>query len=216
VQEVLASINHERPEKERFQFRIGVHVSDVIASSNDILGNEVNIAARLESLAEPRGVCISGAAHAFVRRALPLAYSDLDPHAVENIDEPVQAYHVAHPEQVACMGVVYTYLGRAEEGIAWLEQAKQIDPYFEPLWHWNIIGVARFVAHRHEKALMAFSRASSTPTWVQVYQAACHGFLGRLDRACEYTLEVSRRAPDFSLTCFAAKELFKRQRIRST
>jgi tetratricopeptide (TPR) repeat protein len=114
------------------------------------------------------------------------------------------------PEQFACTGILYTYLGRAEEGIAWLEQAKRIDPYYDPTWWWKTVGVAHFVASRYEEALAAFTCSSSTPVWVQVYQAACYALLGQMDRAHEYTAEVRHRAPDFSLTCLAAKELFKR------
>ena len=114
------------------------------------------------------------------------------------------------PEQIACLGIVYTFLGRADEGIAWLEQAKRVDPYYDPAWWWNMLGVAHFVAHRYDEALAAFSRSSSTPVWVQVYQAACCALLGQRDRARAYTAEVLHRRPDFSLTCLAAKEFFKR------
>ena len=114
------------------------------------------------------------------------------------------------PEQIACLGIVYTFLGRADEGIAWLEQAKRVDPYYDPAWWWNMLGVTHFVAHRYDEALAAFSRSSSTPVWVQVYQAACCALLGQRDRARAYTAEVLHRRPDFSLTCLAAKEFFKR------
>ena len=491
VQKALTSTDHDKSDEECLQFRIGVHVGDVMVRGSDLLGDGVNIAARLESLAEPGGVCISGTAYAFVKKTLSLTYSDLGSHIVKNIEEPIQAYRVAgpipsdqkptsrngpalngggrltiaimpfvnlsddptqqyfsdgitediitdlsrfhelavrassssigwrdqkidvrqlggglgihyivegsvrrldnrvritaqlidvpsgdhvwserfdreqqeifavqdeivrtivatlvgrlqaagaerakrkppaslaayecvlrgrslpvvevaaeaearslyeraidldpnyaqahallayvltlewfwnmsleqtlldralelakkavaldqndrlchdilgwvylhrkafdlaeqhklralelnpsDPEQVACMGVIYTFLGRAEEGIAWLEQAKRLDPYFEPPWRWNTIGVAHFVAHRHEEALAAFNRSSSAPVWVQVYQAVCHALLGRADRAREYATEVLRQTPDFSLTCFAAKELFKRAEDR--
>ncbi len=487
VQEALGQANQDNPEAERLQFRIGVHVGDVMVRGGDLLGDGVNVAARLESLAAPGGVCISGTAHAFVRKALPLAYHDLGPHTVKNIEEPVQVYRVddstlsersqrsgsgatlkdgdkltigvmpfanlsddptqqyfsdgitediitdlsrfhelvvrassssfgwrdrkvggrqlrrelgihyivegsvrrvgnrvritaqlidaatgdhlwserfdrtqqdiltvqdeivriivatlvgrlqaaeaerakrkpptslaayecvlrgralpvvepeaeaearrlyeraiefdpgyaqAHallaymltlewwwdtslsqslldralelakkavaldqhdrlchdvlgyvylhrkafdlaeqhklralelnpsdPEQVACMGILYTFLGRAEEGIAWLEQAKRVDPYYDPAWWWNMVGVAHFVAYRYEEALTAFNRSPSTPVWVRVYRAACHALLGQKDRAHEHAAEVLHQTPDFSLTCLAAKEMFKR------
>ena len=487
VQEALASANQDGSERERLQFRIGIHVGDVMIRGGDLLGDGVNVAARLESLADPGGVCISGTAHSFVRKVLPLVYNDLGPHFVRNIEEPVQVYHVANPtlaeheqrsgkrgissnsgrmtiavmpfanlsgdpaqlyfsdgitediitdlsrfhelavrassssfgwrdrnvdgrqlrrelgvhyivegsvrrlgdrlritvqlidatsgdhlwserfdrsqqdifavqdeivrtivaslvgrlqaagserakrklpanltayecvlrgrslpvvepegeaearrlyeraieldpgyaqahallaymltlewwwdmslsqslldralelakkavaldqherlchqilgyvylhkkafdlaeqhklralelnpsdpEQIACLGIVYTFLGRADEGIAWLEQAKRVDPYYDPAWWWNMLGVAHFVAHRYDEALAAFSRSLSTPVWVQVYQAACCALLGQRDRARAYTAEVLHRRPDFSLTCLAAKEFFKR------
>ena len=82
------------PEDRRLQFRIGVHVGDVVVRGGDLLGDGVNVAARLEGLAEPGGIAISGAAHGYVRKALPLAYTDLGEQRVKNIDEPVRAYAV--------------------------------------------------------------------------------------------------------------------------
>jgi TolB-like protein/Tfp pilus assembly protein PilF len=486
VQEALTCASQNKVEEERLQFRIGIHVGDVMVRGRDLLGDGVNVAARLESLAEPGGVCISGTAQAFVRKVLFLTYTDLGPYSVKNIEEPIQVYHVtastssedkqrtgkgatssgdrltiavmpfvnlsddpaqqffsdgiaediitdlshfhelvvrassssfgwrdrnvdgrqlrqelgidyivegsvrrlgdriritaqlidatsgdhlwserfdrsqqdifvvqdeivrtivatlvgrlqaagvrrakrkmpgnlaayecvlrgrslpvvepeteaearrlyeraieldpdyaqAHallaymltlewwwdmslsqslldealelakkavaldqhdrlchqilgyvylhrkafalaeqhklralelnpsdPEQIACMGILYAFLGRADEGVAWLEQAKRVDPYYDPAWWWNMVGVSHFVASRYEEALAAFSRSSTTPVWVNAYQAACCALLGQIDRARAYTAEVLHRRPDFSLTCLTAKEFFKR------
>jgi adenylate cyclase len=76
----------------KLQFRIGVHVGDVIVRGGDLLGDGVNIAARLQALAEPGGICISGAAHDYVRKILPLAFADLGLQQVKNIAEPVRVY----------------------------------------------------------------------------------------------------------------------------
>ena len=92
VQEKLA--DDGVTEDRRLQFRIGVHVGDVVVRGGDLLGDGVNVAARLESLAEPGGIAISGAAHGYVRKALPLAYTDLGEQHVKNIDDPVRAYSV--------------------------------------------------------------------------------------------------------------------------
>ena len=94
IQEKLARANVGEPEDRRLQFRIGVHVGDVMVRGGDLLGGGVNVAARLEGLAEPGGIAISGAAHGYVRKALPLAYTDLGEQHVKNIDEPVRAYAV--------------------------------------------------------------------------------------------------------------------------
>ena len=93
VQEKLAEASAGVPNDRRLQFRIGIHVGDVVVRGGDLLGEGVNVAARLEGLAEHGGVAISGAAHGYVRKALPLAYTDLGEQQVKNIDE-ARAYAV--------------------------------------------------------------------------------------------------------------------------
>jgi adenylate cyclase len=82
----------ERAEGNRIQFRIGIHVGDVLVRRDDIFGDGVNIAARLQELAEPGGLCISGAAHDYVRKTLPIRFDDLGLHWLKNIEEPVRVY----------------------------------------------------------------------------------------------------------------------------
>jgi adenylate cyclase len=94
VQEKLGEVSAVLPEDRRLEFRIGVHVGDVVVRGGDLLGDGVNVAARLEGLAEPGGIAISGAAHGYVRKALSLTYTDLGEQHVKNIDEPVRAYSV--------------------------------------------------------------------------------------------------------------------------
>ena len=101
VQAALAQDGGNLPFDRRFQFRIGVHVGDVMVRSNDLLGDGVNIAARLESLAEPGGACVSEAVHGYVRQALSLSFRDLGRQHVKNIGEPIRIYRaardIAHP-----------------------------------------------------------------------------------------------------------------------
>jgi adenylate cyclase len=92
VQEALAAASQDTPEEKRLQFRIGVHVGDVMVRGGDLLGDGVNIAARLESIAAPGGICISDATYGSVRKAVPLTFTDLGPQKLKNIDEPVRAY----------------------------------------------------------------------------------------------------------------------------
>ena len=94
VQKALALVSQNTPEEHRVRFRIGVHVGDVMVRAGDLLGDGVNIAARLERLADPGGICLSEIAHGYVRRAVPLAFTDLGPQKVKNIEEPVRAYAV--------------------------------------------------------------------------------------------------------------------------
>jgi adenylate cyclase len=92
AQERLAQANESLPADRRLEFRIGIHVGDVLVRGGDLLGDGVNIAARLQALAEPGGVCISGTVHEHVRKLPMLRLSDLGPQVVKNIDEPVRAY----------------------------------------------------------------------------------------------------------------------------
>jgi adenylate cyclase len=76
----------------RFEFRIGIHVGDIIFDDNDIFGDGVNIAARLEGIAEPGGVCISDDAHRQIRGKVDLAFDDMGPQILKNIAEPMRAW----------------------------------------------------------------------------------------------------------------------------
>ena len=86
--------NETVPEAKRVKFRIGLNLGEVIVDRGEVYGNGVNVAARLETLAEPGGICISGAAHDAIGNKLPLAYEYLGEHEVKNIDSPVRAYRV--------------------------------------------------------------------------------------------------------------------------
>jgi TolB-like protein/class 3 adenylate cyclase/Flp pilus assembly protein TadD len=93
VQQELAARNQDVPDGRRVQFRIGVNLGEVIVDRDDIYGDGVNVAARLESLAEPGGVCISGAVFDAIGQKLPLEYQFLGEQSVKNIAKPVRAYH---------------------------------------------------------------------------------------------------------------------------
>ena len=94
VQAALAGETAGQSADERLMFRIGVHVGDVIVDGSDLLGDGVNIAARLEALAEPGGVCVSGAVHEQVGNKLPLGFDDLGEQQVKNIPHAVRVYRV--------------------------------------------------------------------------------------------------------------------------
>ncbi|MEE8500182.1 MAG: tetratricopeptide repeat protein, partial [Kiloniellales bacterium] len=100
IQEGMAERNAEVPEERRIEFRIGVHLGDVIVEGDDLYGDGVNVAARLEGLAEPGGVCISQQAFDQVETKLDLAYEDLGEQQVKNIARPVRTYRV-RPEGAA-------------------------------------------------------------------------------------------------------------------
>src|ERR1700686_133029 len=94
IQTGLKAENASIPPERRMEFRIGVNLGDVMVEGAQIYGDGVNVAARLESLAEPGGICISGTAHDQVRDQLALGYEDRGEQAGKNIVKPVRVYRV--------------------------------------------------------------------------------------------------------------------------
>jgi adenylate cyclase len=92
VQRAMVNRNAEVPEDTRITFRIGVNLGDVIIDGDDIYGDGVNIAARLEALAEPGGICISRVVRDQIRDKLPYLFEDMGQQSVKNIARPVRAY----------------------------------------------------------------------------------------------------------------------------
>jgi len=101
IQQVLRAKNALLPETRRMEFRIGINLGDVIEEGDSIYGDGVNIAARLESLAQAGGICISGSAYEQIENKLPLRYDYLGEHEVKNIAKPVRVYRAQiEPEAV--------------------------------------------------------------------------------------------------------------------
>ena len=94
IQNELKAHNSSIPDEKKLQFRIGVNSGDVIEDRGDIYGDGVNIAARLEVLADPGGICIFDAVRAAIGKKFSLHYEDLGEQSVKNIAEPVRAYKV--------------------------------------------------------------------------------------------------------------------------
>ena len=94
VQRGMAAQNADVPKDVRIEFRIGIHVGDIIFDDNDIFGDGVNIAARLEGIAEPGGICISDDAQRQVRGKVDFAFGDLGLQTLKNIAEPMRAWRM--------------------------------------------------------------------------------------------------------------------------
>jgi class 3 adenylate cyclase len=94
IQRGMAEREPEVPEERRIRFRIGINLGDVIAEEHDIFGDGVNVAARLEGLAEPGGICVSRVVRDQVRDRLDLGFEDLGEQQVKNIARPVRVYRV--------------------------------------------------------------------------------------------------------------------------
>ena len=94
IQEELKDRNKELPEDRRMEFRIGVNLGDVVEEGDNILGDGVNVAARVQSLAEGGGICISGIVYDQIKNKLAFSYDYVGEQAVKNIKEPVRVYRV--------------------------------------------------------------------------------------------------------------------------
>jgi adenylate cyclase len=95
VQEAIAKENADRPAGEQMRFRIGIHVGDIMVQGDNLFGDAVNIAARLEALAEPGGICVSRVVRDQIRDKLPYAFADMGEQRVKNIARPVRVYSVS-------------------------------------------------------------------------------------------------------------------------
>ena len=97
IQTVMAERNQPVPESRRMRFRIGINLGDVIHDETRIYGDGINIAARLEALAQPGGVLVSNTVYDQVRGRLPLTFEDVGERQVKNIEQPVRMYQLHIP-----------------------------------------------------------------------------------------------------------------------
>lgn len=94
AQAAIAERNAAVPTAERIEFRVGIHQGDIVVEDGDILGDGVNIAARLEGFAEPGGICVSGRVQEDAAGRLDLVFEDLGEPELKNIARPVRVYRV--------------------------------------------------------------------------------------------------------------------------
>jgi len=94
IQDALKTRNDSLPEHRRLQFRIGVNLGDVMVKGDDLLGDGVNVAARLEGIAEPGNIYVSSSVYDQIAGKLDLGFSDLGEQSLKNIDRPIRAYRV--------------------------------------------------------------------------------------------------------------------------
>jgi class 3 adenylate cyclase len=92
VQAVMAERNDAVPQDQRMLYRIGINLGDILIEGDDILGDGVNVAARLEGIAEPGGICISSSAYDQVRGKVAVEFADLGEQSLKNIARPVRVY----------------------------------------------------------------------------------------------------------------------------
>ncbi len=112
VQRAIVGRNAEVPEDRRIIYRIGINIGDIIIDGDDIYGDGVNVAARLEGLADPGGVCVSRTVYDHIKGKVDLGFEDLGEQKVKNIREPVQVYRVK-PDDTDTQSVALGTVGKA-------------------------------------------------------------------------------------------------------
>ena len=111
IQNEIAERNASVPKAERMQFRIGVNLGDVIAEENNLYGTGVNVAVRLEELAEPGGICLSQTVYDQVRKIVEIPFEDIGEHRLKNIAEPVHVYSIL-PSPLPWLKTLFSRRGR--------------------------------------------------------------------------------------------------------
>jgi adenylate cyclase len=118
IQRFMAERNAGAPQNRRIELRIGINLGDVILDGDDIYGDGVNVAARLEALAEPGGICISGAVRDAIGNKLSVDFEDMGEQKVKNIEKPVRAYRKVETRREVTARVHTTPQPRSKPSIA--------------------------------------------------------------------------------------------------
>jgi TolB-like protein/tetratricopeptide (TPR) repeat protein len=180
--------------------RVGQYRNDP-ADSSAALDEAYALCKRAVELDDGDSTCHSLLAHVCLyRRAYELALQ----HMRRSVElNPNNAWNRAD------MGLVLTYAGRAEDALAYLAQARELDPYFDPPWYWRQTGQVYMVLHRFEEALGMFAHIPLRTLRASAYMAACHARLGETERAQQYVAECLAANPAFSTRQFMSKEPFR-------
>jgi serine/threonine protein kinase/Tfp pilus assembly protein PilF len=169
--------------------------------SNAALDDAYALTKRAVELDENESTCFSMLAQVcLLRRSFDLA--------IQNARRAI-AINPNNQWNTADMGIVLSFVGQADEALAWFKRAKDIDSYFDPAWYWRAYGQAYMVLHRYDEALAMFEHAPARPYRIAALMAGCYARLGDMDRASVSVQECLAKKPDFSVTDYMRKEPFK-------
>jgi adenylate cyclase len=111
-----------------------------------------------------------------------------------------------NPLVVATVGTLHLYRGDAVNAVKVFEEARILDPFFEPSWYWPTLGIARFALDQYHEAIALLERSPNRPHWVTAYLAASFALIGEEHRASQAAAETQRTLPSFLPERFTAKE----------
>jgi TolB-like protein/class 3 adenylate cyclase len=164
IQNEIAERNASVSEDGRMQFRIGVNLGDVIAEENNLYGSGVNIAVRLEQLAEAGGICISQTVYDQVRKIVEIPFEDIGEHRLKNIAEPVNVYRIL-PSPLPWLNNIHRRRLGVAAGILLLLLAVAVGAFYlrEPAALWDaLLGGRLSLPEQPAIAVLPFDDMSAT------------------------------------------------------
>ena len=144
---LMSRRNADIPNDERVSFRIGINMGDVIVEANDIYGDGINVAARLQALAEPNGICISEFVHDQIRNKVPVAFEDFGHKTVKNIGRPLHVFGL-RPEVIDALPLVderSLHRPAAEAGAYFSEQTPRLSVVVLPFANFSDGGEQQYL-----------------------------------------------------------------------
>ena len=214
VQNAMIERNAGLPPEKRIEFRVGIHVGDVVEESDgDLMGDGVNIAARLEGVAKPGGICLSDDAYRHVKSRLELRVSDLGAVPLKNIAEPMRAYAVEVGPAAGAGAAKIAPAPRSKKRIVVAALAAAaalvvagvlaLNPYERYLLN---RGENEFLAGRPKEAIESYTRAGQLDLKARALLIASYAAAGMPDKARMQAQELLRNDPKFSVNEFMRLE----------
>ncbi|QOZ66207.1 adenylate/guanylate cyclase domain-containing protein [Bradyrhizobium arachidis] len=174
---------------------------DLSGSSDTALNQALASAKRAVELDDGQEVCLAALGWVLMHRR---SYDLAEYHYARAL-----ALNPNNPTVRANLGDLYLRLGDPVKCLEYFKEAKVIDPFFAPKWYWGPVGRAYFMTHQYDDAIAAFARYPSTRFWGPAHLAACYALTGNKSRSNHYAAEVLRLMPEFSISRFVPKELYR-------
>jgi TolB-like protein len=174
---------------------------DMSGSSDAALDRALASAKRAVELDDGQEVCLAALGWVHMHRR---SYDLAEYHYARAL-----ALNPNNPTVRANLGDLYLRLGDPVKCLEYFKEAKVIDPFFAPKWYWGPVGRAYFMTHQYDDAIAAFARYPSTRFWGPAHLAACYALTGNISRSNHHAAEVLRLMPEFSISRFVPKELYR-------